>query len=228
MTRAKLLAEICDRIARIERPHPVRIGIDGVDAAGKTTLADELGDELAVRMQAEGRSVIRASIDDFHNPAAIRNRRGQLSPEGFYRDSFNLSELIALLLLPLGPGGTRHYRTAIFDSWNDQVVDSAVAVAPSNGLLVFDGVFLHRPELREHWDFSIFLRVDFATVLKRALVRDSCRMGSPEAVEHRYRTRYFPGQQLYFDECGPDRVADMVIDNNDTANPTIILSGSGS
>ncbi len=227
MTRARLLAEISDHTARIERPHPVRIGIDGVDAAGKTTLADELGDELARRMRAQGRPVIRASIDHFFNPSSIRKRRGPLSPEGFYRDSFNLGELIAVLLSPLGPGGTRRYRTAIFDLRNDQVVDSAIVVAPSNAVLVFDGVFLHRPELCGHWDFSIFLRVDFATALKRAMVRDSW-IGSAEAVEHRYRTRYLPGQQLYFDECGPERVADLVIDNNDPANPAIIRSGSGS
>jgi uridine kinase len=40
-------------------PHPTRVAIDGVDAAGKTTLDDELAEVLRER----GRGVIRASID---------------------------------------------------------------------------------------------------------------------------------------------------------------------
>jgi len=46
----------------------VRVGIDGVDGVGKSMFGDELAQVLA----AAGRSVIRASIDGFHNPRAIR------------------------------------------------------------------------------------------------------------------------------------------------------------
>jgi len=49
----------------------VRTAIDGPDAAGKTTLADE----LAVALRERGRDVIRASIDGFHRPRRERYRR---------------------------------------------------------------------------------------------------------------------------------------------------------
>jgi uridine kinase len=68
MTRAKLLDEIAARILRLELPHPTRVAIDGVDAAGKTTLADELVRPL----EAQGRHVIRASVDGFHRSSKIR------------------------------------------------------------------------------------------------------------------------------------------------------------
>lgn len=43
MTREQLLSVLAHRISAVERTHPVRVAIDGVDAAGKTTLADEPG-----------------------------------------------------------------------------------------------------------------------------------------------------------------------------------------
>jgi uridine kinase len=91
MTREDLVAEAAHRICQVRRSHPVRVAIDGVDAAGKTTLANELVGPL----ERLGRPVIRASIDGFHNPATVRYRRGDTSPEGYVRDSFNRSGLVA-------------------------------------------------------------------------------------------------------------------------------------
>jgi alkylation response protein AidB-like acyl-CoA dehydrogenase len=88
----------------------VRVGIDWVDGAGKTYLADELAELL----RASGRSTIRASVDGFHHPRAIRYRRDRGSPEGFFHDSYDYDQLKAALLDPLSPGGTRRYRVAVF------------------------------------------------------------------------------------------------------------------
>jgi uridine kinase len=55
MMRSQLLQKIVNRIVRIDRPHPLRVAIDGVDAAGKTTLAEE----LVAPLEALGRPVIR-------------------------------------------------------------------------------------------------------------------------------------------------------------------------
>jgi uridine kinase len=97
---SQLLAEIARRVIAVERSHPTRVAIDGVDAAGKTTLAGE----LVSFIEAYERPVIRASIDGFHNPASIRYQRGTTSPEGYYYDSFNYQALKDLLLIPLVPG----------------------------------------------------------------------------------------------------------------------------
>ena len=110
-TRSQVLEELTNQIIQIKQPHPVRVAIDGPDAAGKTTLAQE----LSALVQARGRAVIRASIDGFHNPARIRHSRGATSAEGYYFDSFNYEALTESLLVPLGLSGTRQYRSAVFD-----------------------------------------------------------------------------------------------------------------
>ena len=73
MKRSFVIEKLAERISRVIRTHPVRVGIDGVDGVGKTTLADELLEPL----RRGGRSVIRASIDGFHNPRSVRYRLGR-------------------------------------------------------------------------------------------------------------------------------------------------------
>ena len=220
MTRAAVLADLAARIDALGRERPVRVGIDGVDAAGKTTWADELVRPLRER----GRPCIRASVDAFHRPAAARYRRGRDSAEGYYFDSFDHEQLRACLLDPLGPGGSLRYRTAVFDHAADSPVEARDRTAPADAVLLFDGVFLHRPELRDTWDFSIFLRVDFETTLARAAARDAALLGGADAVRERYAVRYVPGQEIYLGEVEPERRASVVVDNTDPLAPVIARS----
>jgi uridine kinase len=152
-TRAReaALGRLADLVAEIRRPHVVRVGIDGVDAAGKTTLADELHPLVEHR----GRPGLRASIDGFHCPRRERHRRGPTSPDGYYRDSFDYEALRRELLEPLGPGGSRLYRTRVFDHRADEAIRDSRRTVPEDAVLLFDGVFLLRPELDDLCDFRV-------------------------------------------------------------------------
>lgn len=74
--------------------------MDGVDASGKTAFADELAH--AIKSQS-AREVIQISVDDFHQPNALRKMKGDLSPEGFYLDPYNYQAFKEGILIPLGP-----------------------------------------------------------------------------------------------------------------------------
>ena len=215
MTRTDLLERLADRIQSIALPHPVRVAIDGVDGVGKTTLANELVQPL----QRRGLPVIRASIDGFHNPRSVRYRHGRGSPEGYFRDSFDHDAVVVNLLSPLGPDGSRRYRKAVFDYRTDSAVNAPLETAPNNAVLVFDGVFLHRPEFRRYWDFSIFLDAPFEVTIARCAWRD----GSSPDVQAPENQRYVEGQRLYFLECDPASLASMVIRNDDLRVPEIVI-----
>jgi uridine kinase len=219
MSRDKVLKELSDLILKVKQEYPVRVGIDGVDAAGKTFLANE----LVPYLKKSRRNVIRASIDGFHNPRHIRSRRGPYSPEGYYHDSFNYELLTEYLLKPLGPQGNRKYRRAVFDFKTDCEVQNEELQADKTDILVFEGVFLFRPELYEYWDLKIFLDVDFQTNLARALQRDTYLFGEKEEILKRYRERYIPGQQIYLEAVKPKLKADMVIDNNEFEKLEIVF-----
>jgi uridine kinase len=225
MKRDILLDELTSIVAAIHQDHPLRVGIDGVDGVGKTTLADE----FVAALRKLGKQVIRASIDGFHNPARIRYRQGSLSARGYFLDSFNYRALRNHLLDPLGPNGSRDYRTRVFDHRTDSELFAPYARAEVGDILVFDGVFLHRNELQGCWDFVIWLEADFDVTVARALARDLGRPHSsadPPALAERYAKRYVPGQQIYLDECHPREKAQVVIKNEDWANPELELGPS--
>lgn len=217
MKRKELLRFLAKTITGIKKGHPVRVAIDGVDASGKTSLANELAEELGKC----SRQVIRAPIDGFHNPKEIRYRKGRKSPEGYYLDSFDCHGLVENLLGPLGPGGNLGYRTAIFDFRTDSKVDSPLKKADPDSILVFEGVFLLRPGLADCWDLTIFLDVDFGVTVRRASERDGYYLGAENEIAEMYGARYVPGQKLYFDDAKPKEKADIVVDNTDFKRPVI-------
>jgi uridine kinase len=208
--RQAIINRLADRIAAHHRPHPLRVAIDGIDAAGKTTLADELAAALA----PHGRPVICASLDDFHRPRAARYARyGSLSPIGFYEDAFDYPTLWSVLLTPLGPGGARRYRRAVFDVVADAPLAEEWLLAADNAILIFDGVFALRQELIAVWDYRIFVQIPLAFSLERALVRDLALHGSAETVRESYTRRYMPAQEHYLATVRPMDAADAVVEN---------------
>ena len=217
MNRDDLLKNIAEVVVSIKCAHPIRVAVDGIDASGKTTLADE----LVAPLQERGYTVIRASVDRFHLPQVIRHRRGSLSPEGYYYDSFDYEALKADLLEPLGEGGNRRYRTEKFDFRDNRAVEGMWHVADEHSILIVDGVFLQRPEINAYWDMRIWVDIPFEVALARACQRDLELFGSVETVQARYRKRYFPGQQLYFDQCKPKLKAHLIVENSDPLHPSL-------
>jgi len=211
-----LVFELANRL--MERPFDgvLRVAVDGVDGVGKTTFADR----LAAALTSLGRFTIRASVDGFHNPRGHRYRLGKSSPEGFYRDSYDYAKLTSLLLEPLSPGGSRSYRAAAFDYREDRPVSTATHMAPEDAILIVDGIFLQREELRRFWDVSIFLDAPFEVTIPRGASRGS-DFGSPDPADPSNR-RYVEGQALYIAEVAPRERATVVIDYSDLQHPRVV------
>lgn len=212
-----IIVELSDYICGIQQDKALAIAFDGVDASGKTTLANQVSEALVRR----GKNCVRISIDKFHNPRAIRLRKGELSPEGFFYDSFNLDKIVEYVLEPLRKG-EGSLIDGIYDYKADRELERPSIPVTSDLIVLFDGVFLHRDELACYWDMSIFLDVSFDTVLQRAIERDAELFGSAEEVRRRYVDRYIPGERIYLSSCYPAQRATIVIDNNDFNNKRII------
>jgi uridine kinase len=216
--RDRLLDRIAASIAVGPAARNRLVGIDGVDGAGKTMFADA----LSCHVKALGRPVLRAGIDGFHHPRAHRYRRGPDNPLGYVEDSFDEEGLRRHLLDPLrgSTGGTVQLRR--FDYRRDMPMVEELPVEPGT-VLIFDGVFLHRPLLRDCWDISIFLDVPFTMSVPRMAARD----GTPADPDDDANRRYVDGQRHYLRTCEPQRRATLVIDNSALDHPIVIADRMG-
>jgi uridine kinase len=222
--RERVLERLADLIVVVERPHPVRVAIDGRGGAGKSTLADDLVAPLGRR----GRPAIRAEVDDFYHLGIDKRNRARLTAAAFY-DAYDHAALRSLLLDPLGPGGSRRYRTRWHDGWNEGEVAEPERSAPDDAILLLDGVFLLRPELNDLWDVRVFVDVEAEVGLARGVERD-LSFEAPEdraaARERRvrvWRERYLPADDAYLRNVQPRRLADVVLDNCDVSAPRLLV-----
>ena len=211
-----MLSDVVAEVARLVPVHPgfVRVGVDGVDGAGKTTFADA----LAAYLQSLGRPVVRICEDDFLNPRAIRYRLGRGSPEGYLADSYDLDRLRSDVLGPFAREGDGVYRARSLDLATDAALDPPWHRAEPGSVLVLDGMFLHRDELVGIWDASVLLDVPFTETCRRMALRD----GSHPDPEHPSMRRYVEGQRIYLARSRPAERATVVIDNTDVGDPRVV------
>jgi uridine kinase len=185
---------------------PALVAVDGVDGSGKTTFAAR----LAARYVEQGRPAHVVHMDDFLNPRAIRYRLGRDSPEGFFRDTYDLAAFTAGVMEPLSSSGERSIVFRAFDYRTDCPVHEDPTPISAEGVVIVEGMFLHRDELQGAWDMSVFLDVPFAVSVRRMSERD----GTNPNPDHPSVRRYVEGQRIYLAACRPEQRATHVVANH--------------
>jgi uridine kinase len=208
------LVEMIDSLGN----HRLRVAIDGLTAAGKTSF----GHELARGLSRRGRPVSRASLDDFKRPWNERHLYDRESGEGYYRNAFDGEAACRLLLDPSDPAADGVVALCSIDPLT-QIDHSAVkSPMPADGVLVVDGVFAYRPEINAYWDLRIWLEIDAELSVRRGIERDRAIEGSAEEAEALHRDRYLVGELLYIDEVDPRSLVEVIVDNTDFDNPRFV------
>ncbi len=209
LSRPHAIARLARRIADEQLGHPVRVAIDGITASGKSTLARDLTAAIGER----GRPVIHISMDGFHHPRARRHRQGRESAAGYYEDAYDFAALAEHLLKPLGPGGSRRYRTSVIDLHTDVATTAPLRTAPDDAVLIVDGTFLQRPEIRDMWDERIWIDTAPEIARRRGVERDADALGGKEAAERLFARRYHAASRLYIDSIAPAQCATVIFRN---------------
>jgi len=219
--RTAVLDAIADRVDAVDHDR-VLVGIDGRSGSGKSTFADELARSLRRR----GRAVVRSTTDLFHRPRSERFRLGTTSPEGYYRDSHQLDTIVEDLLAPFR-SGAEEVLVGAFDEPHDRPAPVTEVVA-DRAVLVFDGLFLHRPELADRWDLSVLLladgRADAAWLrhLEDGLPAEPSERAAEldRRLERARWPRYRQGWTRYLAEA--DLSSAVRVDNGDLAVPRLV------
>lgn len=128
----------------------VAVAIEGAEGSGSRAFASDLAAVLVRR----GHAAVTAHINDFQRPRA---ERGADTAEGRYRDAFDYSVFRRVLIDPFRLGGSAAFVLAAFDADADQPIEPTWTTAPANAILLVEGEFLLRPDLRAIWNFSVWL-----------------------------------------------------------------------
>ncbi|PFU94473.1 uridine kinase [Bacillus anthracis] len=219
MCRKQNIKEIIDRILTLKLTHPIRVGVSGITASGKTTFANELAEEIKKR----GLPVTRASIDDFHNPRLIRYAQGKESAKGYHEDAHDYTAFKERLLKPLGPNGDLQYETISHNLITDIPVYNTPIFAQPNMVLIVDGTFLLKKDVAYLFDYKIFVDTNFEIARKRGAKRETEAFGSYKEAEKMFLNRYHAACKMYIEEHNPKDCADVVFRNSDLAKPELIF-----
>ncbi len=194
------------------------VAVDGIPGSGTASFADD----LAEAFREDGRTAFRASIDDFHRPREERYARGRQSGEGYYQDSFDYSLFRRALIEPFRMAGSVGFQLVGFDEKRNTGEELRWVTGPKDATLIVDGVFLHRPDLRGLWHYSIWLDVPLAEAYRRL----ASSLGVDPDPAAPSNARYVSGQELYLRDAGPRTKASAVINNADETQPMRVFLDS--
>lgn len=165
-----------DRIPR--RQQTLLIGIDGCGGSGKST---------AARLLAGARPDITIiHMDDF-----------------YLTDRFDWERLREQVLAPLTRNESAAYQ--MYDWPTGRITDEWHAV-PAGGIVVIEGVMATRRELRERYDFRIWVECPRELRLARGIERDG------EAARERWEHEWMVAEDRYMAGHDPKASAHLVLD----------------
>ena len=171
-----------------ERPSPLVIAIDGRSAAGKTTLARKLSQELEAPV---------VHMDHFFLPFSARTPQRLAEPGGnFDRERF-LSEVYA----PLSRGEEFCY--GVFDCAVGEI--GTQRHIPRADVTIVEGAYCLHPELQPLYGLRIFCDVSPQEQLRRLALRESA-----QALEA-FKTRWISMEERYLAEFGIREICGLVV-----------------
>jgi uridine kinase len=215
MVGAPAIDAVARTILAVRRDRPVRALIDGRSAAGKTTFSAALAERIA----RSGRQVLTIHFDDFHPVGYRPQGSSSYTPTRYLEEGFDFGAFERLVLAPTRREGDRRIALALPGASDDAPQGSARLA--EDGVLLVEGAFLLKPELRRWWDYAIWLDICFETMVGRAAARDIAWVGDDAKVRARYEGFWTEAHGLY-EACGARDAAHAVIDNEDPANPRLV------
>jgi uridine kinase len=167
----------------------VVVAIDGAGGAGKSTLARGIEDAFPGCV-----SVVRC--DDFYRPLS----GATLSPQEAYENYFDWRRLRDEALIPLRNGQPARYQR--YD-WETDRLAEWIDVEPREIVLI-EGVFSTRPELRAMIDVAIFIETPREERIRRMLAR-------PQPSTS-WMDQWMAAEDWYLEHVAPQYRADLVIE----------------
>jgi uridine kinase len=194
-TRRDVITSLADEILHNYGRGRVIVGIDGLEGSGTTAFAAD----LVARLQKRGHAAFHARMQDFRTPPDRRVSDGTAPGPDRYGDEFDVSSFRRVLVEPFRLAGSTGFVAAFWDEERDQPIEPKWLTAPEDAILVVDGAYLQRPDIRDIFSYTVWLQGGEAS----------------DAIAKRYLTQAKPAERAH-----------AIYDNADPAHPRRIFADS--
>ncbi|OWZ95001.1 nucleoside/nucleotide kinase family protein [Sinorhizobium sp. LM21] len=182
------------------------VAIAGPPGAGKSTLAEALGETLV----AGGERAAVLPMDGFHMDNAVLEEKGLLPRKGS-PETFDVRAFLSTVAAVRANDG--EVLVPVFDRSREIAIASARIVAPETRIILVEGNYLLLDEapwdrLEGAFDFSIFINPGVAELERRLLQRWSDHGYDEEAAKRKALGNDIPNAHRVVDH---QRAADLVL-----------------
>lgn len=184
--------QLVDSIHKISKNQStLLLGIDGCGGSGKSTLAEKLKGKFA--------NVTIVHMDDFYLPSnQIINTHPTKKPIGA---DFDWERLLNDVLKPISQEIEGRYQR--YDWEKDDLAEWHVV--PIGGIVIIEGVYSTRRELKNKYDFTIWVDCPRAIRLSRGIERDG------NESRDIWENNWMISEDIYVEQHEPDKKADFII-----------------
>ena len=167
------------------------LGIDGCGGSGKSTLAEKFKEEYA--------NVTIVHMDDFYLPSSqIIHTHPTKKPIGA---DFDWKRLLNDVLDPISRELKGRYQR--YDWETDALAEWHVV--PIGGIVIIEGVYSTRRELKDKYDFTIWVDCPRETRLSRGIQRDG------DESRDMWENNWMISEDIYVKQHEPDKKSDFII-----------------
>lgn len=194
-------AEVALKVATLtENKELFLIAVDGHGGSGKSTFAQELMSEL--RNKQLSASII--ALDSFPDKSITRPLLSNPEVKTYYQ--INTARFIKKVLEPLAARKPAHYQTE--DWWSSKKEQKTVE---PKGVVIIEGTYSLDRQLRNYYNYSIFIDCSKEACLQRASARDIAGGGDPVTAPLLWKEVYFPNEEEYIQREQPKTAATLVV-----------------
>lgn len=201
------LASVVDVVRRQSTQQAALVALTGIDGCGKGFVTARLTRAL----EARGHRVASLNVDGWLNLPTTRFSDHDPA-EHFYRHAIRFEDMFEQLVLPLRDNGSVQVEAQFVEETAVQYRPHVYAFAEID-IILLEGIYLLKRDLRSHYDLSIWIDCSFETALARAVARAQESL-PPDATVRAYRTIYFPAQSIHFARDAPRAAARFVVMND--------------
>jgi uridine kinase len=183
------------------------VAISGIDASGKGYITKLLQDGL----EARGYKVAAINIDPWQNPIPVRLQK-ENEAENFYKNVFRWEDFFNHLIAPLQKDKGVYLEKKLIHSHADEYYRFTYDY-DNLDILLIEGILLFQQKYLDYYDYKVWIDCSFETGIKRAIARNIEMLNEEQLIDD-YNTYYYAAQQLHFLKDNPQKIADLIFDND--------------